>query len=111
MLERRADGTAGCQRSPGATVVPAWHINPQGLLPISSNSPRLIQEVHGACSRDEGEHTRPVTGAQVFSVSSRQRGEAILLLLTFRDTQGVGEEEGTGEAAKISNWMPAGENS
>lgn len=55
-------------------------------------------------------------------MSSRQRGEAILLLLLTlqsmpqlpalpQDTQGVGEEEGTGEAAKIRNWMPAGENS
>lgn len=64
---------------------------------------------------------RLVIRAQVFSVSSQQRGEAIILLLTLQgmlqapalpqDMREVGKEEGTGETAKVSNWMPAGENS
>jgi len=54
-------------------------------------------------------------------VSSQKHGEAIIIFPTLQsmlqvpalpqETKGVGEEEGTGEAAKISNWMPVVENS
>lgn len=60
-----------------------------------------------------------VTGTRVLSLSSQQHRETSVFLLQNtlqvpalpHDIQAVGEGKGTQEAAKISNWLPAGENS
>lgn len=61
-----------------------------------------------------------VTVTQVFSVSSQQHRETSILLTLWNtlqvpalphNIQGIGEGDRTQEAAKIRNWLPAGENS